>query len=799
MIEQNYRIDMIPDGAPVVVHISQYDTTARRLSFELYNGGVAYEIPTGAVASIAGTKPDGNAFLYAMTVEGNVASIDVEQQMALVAGDIPTEIQLTGDGGKIGSANFIIRVERGPIDEDSVISETDLPIFEELVSDAQAAAADAQTAADTASTAAKSISEILPASAGTTGQILTKTATGADWGNPNATEIETFGGVGTAIKMASGNPVTIADALQGKALGVNTTLEPIQDLHGYDHPWAGGAGKNLLPMTVDWIKAENTTGSWNGNVCTYCGCTYEILTDDASNVIGIKVNGTSTANATFWLGMIDYVANTNMSINSGVQTETSEVFFRMSGWGKQKYTVSASSSGNDKSFSFGTDGELWGNIRIGEGKQVTNMIFRPYLFLDSNPMTSFEPYSNICPISGRTSVDVLRREFNQWDEEWESGYVDVNTGEPKPNNTQIRSKNYISVLPEKVYWCKSPSPTYMVFYDASNNYVTGIRSSQSNKLFATPSDARYMKFYCAGTSYNHDICINISDPAKNGTYEPYAGQSVTVQLGQTVYGGKLNVTTGKLTVETANIASYNGESIGEPWWSSMDEYVAGATPSIGAQVVYTLATPTTVSLTPAQIQLLTGTNVISTNADDLSVRYYASGKGTVEGSLVYLSDKKANTSTLATVESTSTASKAYTVGSYLVYNGILYRVTAAISAGHTLTPGTNISATNAGAELTSLNNGLTSVTTTQLSTTKIVCTCYKWERICMLSILSGDDGTTAANTVLATLPKGYRPLSQVEFVDSYGKIRIRITDNGQITNIEQSTTFIRGTCVFIVP
>lgn len=163
MIEQNYRLDMIPNGAPLIVHISQYDTAARRLSFELYNGGVAYEVPSGAAASIAGTKPDGNAFLYAMTVEGNVASIDVEQQMALVAGDVPTEIQLTGDGGKIGSANFIIRVERGPIDEDSVISETDLPIFEQLVSDAQEAASEAQTAADTASAAASSVAPITTA------------------------------------------------------------------------------------------------------------------------------------------------------------------------------------------------------------------------------------------------------------------------------------------------------------------------------------------------------------------------------------------------------------------------------------------------------------------------------------------------------------------------------------------------------------------------------------------------------------------------------------------------------------
>lgn len=175
MIEQTYRIDMIPDGAPVVVHVSQYDTAARRLSFELYNGGVAYELPAGAGASIAGTKPDNTSFLYAMTVSGNLVSIDLQQQMALVAGDVPAEIQITGAEGKIGSANFIIRVERGPIDENSVISETDLPIFEQLVA-------------------------ILPASSGTPGQVLTKTATGADW-----KDVDGLPAGGTAVRQAIGS------------------------------------------------------------------------------------------------------------------------------------------------------------------------------------------------------------------------------------------------------------------------------------------------------------------------------------------------------------------------------------------------------------------------------------------------------------------------------------------------------------------------------------------------------------------------------------------------------------------
>lgn len=54
---------------------------------------------------------------------------------------------------------------------------------------------------------------------------------------------------------------------------------------------------------------------------------------------------------------------------------------------------------------------------------------------------------------------------------------------------------------------------------------------------------------------------------------------------------------------------------------------------------------------------------------------------------------------LAPVESTSTASQAYAVNSFLIYNGQLYRVTAAIAQGDTLTVGTNIEAADAGTYL----------------------------------------------------------------------------------------------------
>lgn len=72
----------------------------------------------------------------------------------------------------------------------------------------------------------------------------------------------------------------------------------------------------------------------------------------------------------------------------------------------------------------------------------------------------------------------------------------------------------------------------------------------------------------------------------------------------------------------------------------------------------------------------------------------------------------------ATIESSSTASRNYAKGDFLVRNGLLYKVTSAIASGGTITPGTNCVATNTGAELTSLNDSFVNATTpTQITAT----------------------------------------------------------------------------------
>ena len=111
------------------------------------------------------------------------------------------------------------------------------------------------------------------------------------------------------------------------------------------------------------------------------------------------------------------------------------------------------------------------------------------------------------------------------------------------------------------------------------------------------------------------------------TYEPYTGTTYTISwqsTAGTVYGGTVNLITGKLTVTDAEIASYNGETLPSTWISDRDVYAVGTTPTIGAQVVYKLADPVEYDLTPTEISALAGitNNVWADIGNILQLIYY---------------------------------------------------------------------------------------------------------------------------------------------------------------------------------
>lgn len=125
---QNLQIS--PCGIKPVINVSQNDI-GRQFQLVLYDGTSAFSMPAGTTARIDGIKPDRKGFSYsdAVTVSGNVVTVTTKQQMTIVAGTVECEIRFSKNGTDIGTLNFKMLVEPSPINEDTDISETDLPVY----------------------------------------------------------------------------------------------------------------------------------------------------------------------------------------------------------------------------------------------------------------------------------------------------------------------------------------------------------------------------------------------------------------------------------------------------------------------------------------------------------------------------------------------------------------------------------------------------------------------------------------------------------------------------------------------
>lgn len=138
MITQHYQLNLIPTGKdPAIVRCSQYDKDSRSIEFSLFNGKEPFALGDGYVVTVRGTKQDGNAFEYDCSIVDTNAVFSINQQMTLFAGKYPCELRIVVGDEILGSANFYLYVEKSPMDEDSAISESDLPVYEKLLLDAQ--------------------------------------------------------------------------------------------------------------------------------------------------------------------------------------------------------------------------------------------------------------------------------------------------------------------------------------------------------------------------------------------------------------------------------------------------------------------------------------------------------------------------------------------------------------------------------------------------------------------------------------------------------------------------------------
>lgn len=206
--------------------------------------------------------------------------------------------------------------------------------------------------------------------------------TAAETGGGGSVDFDIYG-------EASGTAeASFSDGAEASLVECEIGIVPSQDLHGYSKPWAGGAGKN---------KIENTAISTTVNGVIFT------VNNDGTVIADGKATG---GNATIVICSNPDLEKGTSYILNGCPTGGGSSTYRLSY--SNNVDSSYADNGNGVTFTEWTgtynDRKLY--LTIMNGCEVDNLEFKPMIRLSSVADDTFEPYSNICPISGHTDVTV---------------------------------------------------------------------------------------------------------------------------------------------------------------------------------------------------------------------------------------------------------------------------------------------------------------------------------------------------------------------------------------------------------
>lgn len=203
------------------------------------------------------------------------------------------------------------------------------------------------------------------------------------WGKVKERDAEDIDAGGVETTVVTGNPLEITSPYVQTAKDLTIDIEPIQDLHGYTKPWVGGAGKNKYKMRTSSI--------------TQNGITVIANSDGTLNISG-------TATETTRIELSSNISELTNLLNKG---GTFILSLHNATYDNSKFNVSimCTDNGTNKWFipTYPQDilsGEhtVTSILYVESGVTVNTVTNFAMQFEISSSATSFEPYSNICPI-----------------------------------------------------------------------------------------------------------------------------------------------------------------------------------------------------------------------------------------------------------------------------------------------------------------------------------------------------------------------------------------------------------------
>ena len=352
---------------------------------------------------------------------------------------------------------------------------------------------------------------------------------------------------GIYVETESQPIVSISDGADNQPMkAVKVAIEPVQDLHGYDAPWPAGSRNNLFDEVWESGTINGTTG------------------EEASNpAFSRSVN------------FIAVLSNTDYYVYGSAITSTSEVFvFSYQDDGTYISYQKLSSNGTY------TTPSNCAKIRLQVRRTIETVTNYLYAVNYPNTVTTYSPCSNICPISGWTGVKVTRTGKNLWGGEAiknailtiknastgsdaDGGYVSfsaANTDNDQLFTSFKSDTQYTVVIRYKKSNTSLSNNLRIAYTDGTKKNIVTADTYEEGKLYTAITTSQVGKtishieaYFSSGTALvYYDKCGLFEGVITEDQFVPYQGQTYEVTFPSeagTVYGGTLDVVSGKLVID----------------------------------------------------------------------------------------------------------------------------------------------------------------------------------------------------------------------------------------------------------
>ena len=565
---QKIKLNIVPKGVKKTAYLSQNDN-GRVVRYELFNELVPYTLDGSETITVKVVRPDGEEIVSSVpNTEEAYIDVTFNDDMSAIAGVGAGEIKITDGETVLGSHNFDINVEIDAYNGKDVVIETETGTLLSFNTEVEDNALEYE-------------SEIPYNAEGYTGLEIINSRTAPAYDKTPYLFRKTPSGYGNScIEKLNGltvayNQLCKSDVYSSSYNGITYTnngdgsYTASGEVDNSDGSWfalTGGYASVIGHVYFYEIFGNTETEFWEFGYAQQTRTkTAKIYKITGSNRFGLYIAyGTGNINETVKCICIDLTQMLGSTIADYL------------------YNLEAQTAGAGVSLfkSLGFD--------------------KPYFEYNAGSLLSSKPVSK--KVVG----------FNQWSEEWEVGSISTLTGEITAGD-RVVSKNHISVFANTSYYIMV-GVAWVFFYDGNKNLIS-YTQPDTNRLVTTPSNCAFLMFYtnnAYGSTYNNDICINISDPDKNGTYEPYSEE--TYNLGGDELRGLLKLDANNNIYADGDIYTSDGKNkrrygivdLGSLTWGKQNDYpefravLSNLPPNPQGNVVSPCICAKYVSITPNQ-------------------------------------------------------------------------------------------------------------------------------------------------------------------------------------------------------